>query len=80
MDTIPLPEQIGGKKQGKLTIFTSYFSGTGKSYAMLEAAEKARQAGIDVVIGLLCCDLWPQTGTLAEKFEALPCKHVVHSG
>lgn len=80
MDTIPLPEQIGGKKQGKLTIFTSYFSGTGKSYAMLKAAEKARQAGTDVVIGLLCCDLWPQTGTLAEKFETLPCKTVVHSG
>lgn len=52
MDTIPLPAQIGGKKQGKLTIFASYFSGTGKSYAMLGAAEKARQAGADVVIGL----------------------------
>lgn len=80
MDTIPLPAQIGGKKQGKLTIFASYFSGTGKSYAMLEAAEKARQAGADAVIGLLCCDLWPQTRALARKFETLPCKTVDHSG
>lgn len=80
MDTIPLPAQIGGKKQGKLTIFASYFSGTGKSYAMLGAAEKARQAGADVVIGLLCCDLWPQTRALARKFETLPCKTVDHSG
>ncbi len=80
MDTIPLPAQIGGKKQGKLTIFASYFSGTGKSYAMLGAAEKARQAGADAVIGLLCCDLWPQTRALARKFETLPCKTVDHSG
>lgn len=26
-----LPEQFAGKKQGSLTIFASYFSGTGKS-------------------------------------------------
>ena len=47
---------------------------------MLEAAEKARQAGADAVIGLLCCDLWPQTRALARKFEILPCKTVDHSG
>lgn len=47
---------------------------------MLEAAEKARQAGADVVIGLLCCDLWPQTRALARKFETLPCKTVDHNG
>ena len=29
------------EKQGKLTIFASYFSGAGKSCAMLKAAQKA---------------------------------------
>ena len=41
------------KQYGKLTIFASYFSGTGKSWRMLETAERVRQAGQDVVIGLL---------------------------
>ena len=73
-------EQHAGKKQGKLTIFASYFSGAGKSYAMLELAEKARQAGRDVVIGLLSCEQWPQTQLLAEQFEVLPCKKVIRNG
>ena len=51
-----LPEQLAGKKQGNLSIFASYFSGAGKSYAMLETAKQARQAGRDVVIGLLSCE------------------------
>lgn len=80
MDTGTLPKQIAGKTQGRLTIFTSYFAGTGKSYAMLEAAEKDKQSGTDVVIGLLSGNLWPQTGALAEKFEVLPYKTVVQSG
>lgn len=80
MDTIALPKQYPGKKQGKLTIFASYFSGTGKSYSMLEKAEKASRAGRDVVIGLLACGQWPQTKSFAEKFEMLPCKTVIRDG
>lgn len=80
MNADTLPRQLAGKKQGKLTIFAGYFSGTGKSYSMLERAEKAKQAGLDVVIGVLSCEQWPQTSVLAEKFEALPCKAVVPGG
>ena len=80
MNTVTLPKQHIEKKQGKLTIFASYFSGTGKSYSMLEIAEKARQAGLDVVIGLLSCEQWPQTKLLAEKFEVLPCKTIIRDG
>ena len=80
MSTVIRSKQLVGRKQGKLTIFASYFSGTGKSYSMLEVAEKARQAGMDVVIGLLSCEQWPQTQLLAEKFEVLPCKTVMRDG
>lgn len=81
MHTDTLPEQpVGKKKQGKLTIFASYFSGAGKSYAMLEAAERARQAGRDVAIGLPFCEYWPQTLLLTEQFEVLPCKTVIRDG
>ena len=80
MNTVTLPEQLTGKKQGRLTIFASYFSGTGKSYTMLKVAEQERQAGTDVVIGLLSCEQWPETKVLAEKFEVLPCKTIVQEG
>ena len=80
MSTVIRSKQLVGRKQGKLTIFASYFSGTGKSYSMLQVAEKARQAGMDVVIGLLSCEQWPQTQLLAEKFEVLPCKTVMRDG
>ncbi len=80
MNTVTLPEQLTEKKQGKLTIFFSYFTGAGKSYSMLESAEQARQAGLDVVIGLLSCEQWPQTQFLAKKFEVLPYKTIIRAG
>lgn len=72
MDTIKPTGQAAERKRGKLTIFASYFSGTGKSCAMLEAAERAKQEGLDVTIGLISCERWPETAALAEKFEVLP--------
>ena len=80
MNGVALSQQRAGKRQGKLTIFASYFSGAGKSCAMLAAAEQAKQAGVDVVIGLPPCSPWPQTKLLAEKFAALPCKTVLRDG
>lgn len=68
------------KQYGKLTIFASYFSGTGKSWRMLETAERVRQAGQDVVIGLLSGDAWKDTRALADRFEMLPCKELKKNG
>lgn len=62
-----------GKKQGKLTIFASYFSGAGKSWAMLKTAQEAKDAGVDVVIGLSPREQWPDTEALAEGFERVLC-------
>ena len=80
MNAVTPPEQLPEKKRGRLTIFASYYSGAGKSYSMLEAAERARRAGTDVAVGLLSCDFWPQTRALADTFEALPCKTVTRDG
>lgn len=80
MDTVAAAGQATGRKQGKLTIFASYFSGAGKSYAMLESAKEAKQAGLDVAIGILSDTKWPKTTALAEQFEILPCKKVARDG
>lgn len=64
------------KGRGALTIFASYFSGTGKTFRMLEAATQVHRAGGDVVIGLLSCSQWPQTQAMAEPFESMPQRAV----
>lgn len=74
------PEQKQAGERGKLTIFFSFYSGTGKSYAMLREASRVRQEGTDVAVGLLSCDAWPETAVLAESFEELPCKIVRQDG
>lgn len=80
MDTPTLSDPFTAKTPGKLTIFASYFPGTGKSHAMLEAARTAKQEGLDVVVGLLSCDRWPSVGKLAEGLEAVRCKTVTQEG
>lgn len=40
-------------KRGKLTIFTSYTPGAGKSYLMVEKAVEKKKEGLNVVIGFL---------------------------
>ena len=80
MDTPTLSDPFTAKTPGKLTIFASYFPGTGKSHAMLEAARIAKQEGLDVVVGLLSCDRWPSVGKLAEGLEAVRCKTVTQEG
>lgn len=64
------------KKQGKLSIFVSYFSGTGKRYRMLQEAKRMQQEGADVVIGVLSCDSWTETGAIANQLERLPCRQM----
>lgn len=80
MDTFAQLHQDRQKRLGDLTIFCSYFSGAGKSYAMLCAAEKERQKGKDVVAGPLSSEQWPQTETLAQTFEKAACKTMLRNG
>ena len=80
MDAVTQDGQRGKRSCGKLTIFASYLSGAGKSYAMLRAGEQARAGGMDVVIGLFSEHLWPETRRLAEGFERVPCVPVEKQG
>ena len=74
MGTAVQPNQRVEKRHGKLTIFTSYFSGAGKSYRMLETAKRVKRAGVDVAVGVVSCDQWPQTKALAEGLRGFPAK------
>ena len=57
---------------GVLKIFFGYAAGVGKTYAMLEAAHRAKEAGVDVVAGYIEPHTRPETMALLEGLEVLP--------
>ena len=72
--------QTEGKSGGKLKIFFGYAAGVGKTYAMLEAAHRAKDAGVDVVAGYIEPHTRPETTALLDVLEQLPVKSVPYKG
>jgi two-component system sensor histidine kinase KdpD len=76
----PDPDQLLAQVQassvralrGRLTIFFGANAGVGKSYAMLEAAQRDRLAGVDVVAGYVELHGRPETERLLLGLEQLP--------
>ena len=62
--------------RGKLKIFFGAFPGAGKTGAMLAAARKMKEAGRDVVIGLLDLHGKQEDAPAAAVFESLPTSGV----
>lgn len=60
-----------GESKGHLKIFFGYAAGVGKTYAMLKAAQTAKEQGADVVVGYVEPHTRPQTTALLEGLECL---------
>src|SRR6185369_5292549 len=58
--------------RGKLKVFFGAFPGAGKTDAMLAAARRIREAGVDVVIGILDMHGTGKEKVAAAGFEILP--------
>ncbi|SFJ63595.1 sensor histidine kinase [Planctomicrobium piriforme] len=59
------------KQRGTLKIFFGYAAGVGKTYAMLETAQRARAAGQDIVVGYVEPHGRAETEALLEGLETL---------
>jgi len=57
--------------RGKLTVFLGATPGAGKSFAMLQAAQRRRATGSDVVVGAINTHGRPETERLLEGMERL---------
>ncbi len=64
------------QRKGLLKIFLGYAAGVGKTFAMLESAQKQIPEGRDIVIGYVDTHNSPEMDLLAEKFEKIPVKMV----
>ncbi|PYE86485.1 sensor histidine kinase [Phyllobacterium leguminum] len=67
-------------RRGKLTVFLGAAPGVGKTYAMLMRAQRLRQEGIDIVIGLVETHGRSETAALLHGLEVLPRREVIHNG
>src|SRR5580698_3970202 len=66
--------------RGRLTIFFGANAGVGKSYAMLEAAQRRKSEGVDVVVGYVELHGREETERLLEGLEQLPPLIVDYAG
>ena len=67
-------------RRGRLKIFFGYAAGVGKTFAMLEAARRAKAEGVDVVVGYVEPHGRKDTEALLEVLEILPTRAVPYRG
>ena len=78
LDSIQREE--AAKKRGRLKIFLGMCPGVGKTYAMLEAAQREQTSGRDVVIGYVETHGRSETDALTEGLPAIPRRSVAYRG
>ncbi|MCL2760266.1 MAG: sensor histidine kinase KdpD [Desulfuromonadales bacterium] len=66
--------------KGRLKIFLGYAAGVGKTYAMLESAQKRKSEGADVVVGYVESHGRSETDALLEGLEILPPLEIIYQG
>src|SRR5262245_21326284 len=83
-DARPLASLTPGRPlaglRGRLTVFLGAAPGVGKTHAMLKSALAKRDAGVDVVIGLVDSHRRTETGALALELDAVPLRVVEQEG
>src|SRR5476651_974814 len=66
--------------RGKLKIFFGACAGVGKTYAMLQEAQRLRATGLDVLIGVVETHGRAETEAMLPGLSLLPPKRIQHRG
>jgi len=67
-------------RRGRLKIYLGYCAGVGKTYEMLQEAQRLKAAGVEVVIGLVETHGRPETAALLSGLEVLPRRRLTYRG
>ncbi|MCI8468438.1 MAG: sensor histidine kinase KdpD [Eggerthellaceae bacterium] len=73
-------EDEGACRRGRLKVFFGYAAGVGKTYAMLQEAHRAQDAGVDVAVGYVEPHTRADTLALLDGLEVVPCRQAEHRG
>lgn len=71
-------EKVGIK--GQLKVFLGMSAGVGKTYAMLESAQKLSQQGVKLVVGVVNTHGRQETAALLEGLTVIPLKKIDYKG
>ncbi|MDI7506325.1 two-component system sensor histidine kinase KdbD, partial [Cronobacter dublinensis] len=75
-----LLEQTQGRTRGKLKIFFGACAGVGKTYAMLQEAQRLRAQGLDILVGVVETHGRQETAALLKGLAIQPLKRIHHRG
>ncbi|MGZ3733037.1 MAG: sensor histidine kinase, partial [Parachlamydiaceae bacterium] len=78
LQAIQQSEEVSGK--GTLKIFLGMAAGVGKTYAMLEAAQKLQRNGVHVLIGCIDTHGRKETAALLKGLTIIPMKQITYKG
>lgn len=73
-------KQESAAARGRLKVYFGSSAGVGKTYAMLNAAHRARQEGIDVVVGIVETHGRAETEALTAGLTQLPLRSIDYRG
>ncbi|WP_049292512.1 two-component system sensor histidine kinase KdpD [Franconibacter helveticus] len=73
-----LLSQANHRTRGKLKIFFGACAGVGKTYAMLQEAQRLRQQGLDILVGVVETHGRQETAALLEGLAIQPLKRIQH--
>ncbi|WP_321884557.1 sensor histidine kinase KdpD [Paraburkholderia bannensis] len=68
------------RRRGKLKIFFGASAGVGKTYAMLQAARRRAEEGVDVVVGIVETHGRSETAALTSGLDVLPRLRLAYRG
>src|SRR5688572_25354180 len=68
------------ESRGRLKIFLGAAPGVGKTYAMLQAAQRAKADGVPVLVGVVETHGRAETEALLQGFERLPPREIPYRG
>ena len=66
--------------RGQLKVYLGYAAGVGKTYAMLQSAQRLRESGVDVVVGYVETHGRAETQRLLDGLEILPRHSLDYKG
>ena len=72
--------QPSDRKRGRLKVYFGYAAGVGKTFAMLQNAQREKAAGVDVVVGYVELHGRSETEALLEGLEQIPSLKIPYRG
>lgn len=79
-DPDKLLEQASRHPRGKLKVFFGACAGVGKTYAMLQEAQRLRGQGLDILVGVVETHGRKETAALLKGLNLQPAKRIHHRG